>query len=123
MRSWIAHAGDSLQTRVNLDYKELFAEDRLESVGELARDILGFSNREGASSSAGLLTVHKLVGHRTVNFRTARETLGLFLGTRVNFDLDECRVSVQGSKLQRRGYKRAPRAVHHVCFACVAIAG
>src|SRR5436190_8591532 len=81
-----------------LDYKEVFGEDRLESGGELARDILGFSNTEGGILICGVADGSQaVVGHKPINFRTARETLGLFLGTRVNFDMDECQVSVQGN--------------------------
>src|SRR5437016_622900 len=73
-----------------IDYKLLTDFGDMASVAELARDILAFSNSEGGVLVVGVADNSQRVdSHCAVDFRTAREKLGLFLGTRVNFDMDE----------------------------------
>lgn len=81
-----------------IDYKLLVDFDDMASLAELARDILGFSNSEGGVLVLGVDDhLQSVESHVAVNFRTARESLGFFLGTRVNFDMDECTPTVLGS--------------------------
>lgn len=81
-----------------IDYKLStdFGDDT--SVAELARDILGFSNSSGGVLVLGVVDGSGYISsHPAVEFRVARQSLGLFLGTRVNFDMDECNPAVLGS--------------------------
>ncbi|HLW53997.1 MAG TPA: RNA-binding domain-containing protein [Candidatus Angelobacter sp.] len=69
-----------------------------ENVGELARDILGFSNTNGGLLICGVADVDRsIVGHKAVDFQRVRENLGLLLGTRVDFELEQCRLSIRGT--------------------------
>lgn len=68
------------------------------SIAELARDILGFSNSDGGVLVLGVSDdYHRAETHMPVDFRSAREKLGYFLGTRVNFDMDECTPTIMGA--------------------------
>src|SRR5262249_25989570 len=81
-----------------IDYKLSVDFGDIASIAELARDILGFSNSEGGVLVLGVDNgLQSVATHVAVDFRTAREKLGFFLGTRVNFDMDECTPTVSGS--------------------------
>src|SRR5579862_271281 len=81
-----------------IDYKLLVNFGDTASIAELARDILGFSNAEGGVVVLGVADgLKNIESHVAVDFRVARENLGYFLGTRVNFDMDECTPTVLGS--------------------------
>ena len=79
-----------------LDYKRSMDVRQSSAVAELARDILGFSNTDGGLLVLGVSDDKAIVGHEKVDFRSVRDVLGLFIGTRVNFDLEECLVNVFG---------------------------
>lgn len=80
-----------------LDYKQTVAVDWDSSVAEVGRDILGFSNSDGGVLLLGVCDDQSLCGHGKVDFRRLRETLGLFIGTRVDFDIEELTISVAGN--------------------------
>jgi hypothetical protein len=83
-----------------LDYKQAFFAEQTSSVAELARDILAFSNTDGGVLILGVTDENALVGHAKVDFRHLRNALGLFIGTRVDFDLEEIVLSVAGNPLR-----------------------
>lgn len=79
-----------------LDYKQTVATQNSSSVGELGRDILGFSNTDGGVLVIGVADDKTTIGQDKVDFRQLRDALGPFIGTRVDFDLEECSISVAG---------------------------
>jgi predicted HTH transcriptional regulator len=79
-----------------LDYKEVIRLDEKASVAELARDILGFSNSEGGLLIIGVADDRRVLGHDSVDFRGLRNALGVFVGTRVDFDLEEVIATISG---------------------------
>ncbi len=83
-----------------LDYKLSVAVERDSSMAELGRDILAFSNSDGGVLILGVANDRSIVGHDKVDFRCFRDALGLFIGTRVDFDLEEILMSVQGEPLR-----------------------
>jgi len=81
-----------------IDYKLSVDFGDVASIAELARDILGFSNSDGGVLVLGVADgLQSVESHAAVDFRSARESLGYFLGTRVNFDMDECTPNILGS--------------------------
>jgi len=81
-----------------IDYKLRADFGDTASVGELARDILGFSNSQGGLIILGVADGTRSVEtHIPIDSRNARERLGYFLGTRVNFEIDECKPTILGS--------------------------
>jgi hypothetical protein len=79
-----------------LDYKrELHLGDPL-ALAELARDILAFSNTHGGLLVVGVANDGTIVGHPKIDFRRMRDGVGLYSGTRVNFDCEEVSVSAGG---------------------------
>jgi len=83
-----------------LDYKRTVIVEQRDSVAELARDILGFSNTDGGVLIIGVNNDRVAVGHAKLDFRALRDALGPFIGTRVNFDLEECAVSIAGKRCE-----------------------
>jgi hypothetical protein len=83
-----------------LDYKQALFADQPSSVAELGRDILAFSNSEGGVLVLGVTDENVLAGHAKVDFRHLRNALGLYIGTRVDFDLEEIVLSVAGNPLR-----------------------
>ncbi len=79
-----------------LDFKEKVQLSRPESVGELARDILGFSNAEGGVLLLGVADNLSVVGHDRLDPRSARDSLGPYIGTRVDFDIGEITPNIGG---------------------------
>ncbi len=82
-----------------LDYKLAVFIAQTNSVAELARDILAFSNTDGGVLILGVTDLNILVGHGRVDFRHLRYSLGPFIGTRVDFDIEEIILSVAGNPL------------------------
>lgn len=81
-----------------IDYKQSVDFDDWDSVAELSRDILGFSNSTGGVLILGVVDgVRTIESHAPVDFRKGRERLGYFFGTRVDFDMDEFKLTVLGS--------------------------
>jgi len=78
------------------DYKLIIDTERSASVGELARDILGFSNSDGGVLIAGVADDKTAVGHGKIDFMLLRDALGVFIGTRVDFELEEVIVTLKG---------------------------
>jgi hypothetical protein len=78
------------------DYKEIIRVEQISSMAEIARDILAFSNSDGGLLIAGVRDDRMPVGHTPVDFRRVRDALGIFMGTRVDFDLEEVLVTVRG---------------------------
>lgn len=83
-----------------LDYKQCVLPDKENSVAELGRDILAFSNTEGGLLILGVDDDRSIVGHEKVDFRRLRDSLGPFIGTRVDFDLEEVPISISGNPLR-----------------------
>lgn len=82
----------------HIDYKASADFGDAASVAELARDILGFSNAAGGIILLGVTDgTQDVVSHEKIDFRRSRERLGYYLRTRVNFDVDECNLTVLGS--------------------------
>ncbi|MGB6483619.1 MAG: RNA-binding domain-containing protein [Candidatus Acidiferrales bacterium] len=81
-----------------LDYKRTINAGQQSSIAELARDILGFSNTNGGLLIVGVDNDKVAVGHEPVDFRALRDALGPFIGTRVDFDLEECPVTIEGQR-------------------------
>lgn len=81
-----------------LDYKRAIAIGQRNSIAELARDILAFSNTNGGLLIVGVDNDKIVVGHDPVDFRALRDMLGPFMGTRVDFDIEECNVHVADQK-------------------------
>lgn len=84
--------GQHIDYKLNVDFSDAA------SIAELARDILGFSNATGGVIILGVSDGSQEVqSHDAVEVRIARERLGYFMGTRVNFDIDECKLTLLGS--------------------------
>jgi hypothetical protein len=80
-----------------IDFKVMLKLDNAASIAETARDILGFSNKNGGVLIFGVSDGDGVVvGHEALDFRRLRDALGPYIGTRVNFDLDVLSVSVGG---------------------------
>ena len=80
-----------------IDYKLNVWPGNPGSIAELARDILGFSNTNGGLLVMGVADGDgAVVGHEPLDFRQLRDSMGPYIGTRVNFDLEECPVTVGG---------------------------
>ncbi|MGB9404318.1 MAG: RNA-binding domain-containing protein [Candidatus Acidiferrales bacterium] len=82
------------------DFKLAIRVDHAPSLGELARDVLGFSNSEGGLLIIGVADDRTVVGHEAVDFRRLRDGVGGFIGTRVDYDLERVEVSLNG-RIQR----------------------
>jgi predicted HTH transcriptional regulator len=78
------------------DYKETIQVEQVASMAELARDILGFSNTDGGLLIIGVADDKTVIGHAAVDFRRVRDAVGVFIGTRVDFDLEEVLVTIRG---------------------------
>jgi hypothetical protein len=79
-----------------LDFKERLELTRTEGVAELARDILGFSNAEGGILLFGVSDNLRITGHSRLDSRFLRNGLGPYIGTRVDYDVDEFTPTVGG---------------------------
>jgi hypothetical protein len=83
-----------------LDYKREIDVENVSGVAELGRDILAFSNTDGGVLIIGVADDRSVYSHSKVDFRRFRDVLGLFIGTRVDFDLEEISLTIVG-KVQR----------------------
>ncbi len=81
----------------HLDFKEKVDLGSPSSVGELARDILAFSNTEAGVLLVGVRDDGKVVGHNPIDSREIRQAVGIYAGTRVVFSAGACDVKAQGS--------------------------
>ncbi len=79
-----------------IDYKLRINMADQNSVGEIARDILGFSNSQGGILVVGANNERRIEGHDRIDLRRLRNAIGVFGGTRVNFELDDVSVNVAG---------------------------
>jgi hypothetical protein len=79
-----------------VDYKIRVDLSSLSSIAELARDILGFANSDGGLIIFGIDDALRVVGHERLDSRDLRNKIGPFLGTRVDFEVDECSINIGG---------------------------
>lgn len=79
----------TVSERKYLDFKETIDPFRSQAIAELARDVLGFSNTEGGILLLGVANDGRIVGHRRIDPRVVRNNLGPYIGTRVNYEVDE----------------------------------
>jgi hypothetical protein len=82
-----------------LDYKLTIDANSEPALGELARDILGFSNAQGGIVILGVDDTHIAVGLKQIDIRLIRDRLGPFMGTRVTYDMDTFEVRIGGKRL------------------------
>lgn len=82
-----------------LDYKVSLDPDSTASIGEFARDIMGFSNAHGGIVIIGVNNSHFAVGISKFDARTIRDALGPYLGTRVVYDLDTFELRIDGRRV------------------------
>lgn len=88
----------SPQEGLLIDYKLLVSSTDHLSVAELGRDILGFSNTSGGVLLLGVDRERNIVGHGPVDFRALRNVLGAYIGTRVDYDVEEIPLSSEGKQ-------------------------
>lgn len=69
-----------------IDFKEMLIVSSPGDVGELARDILGFSNADGGILLFGVDDSGQIVGTSPLETKILREYLGVYLGTRVEYE-------------------------------------
>jgi Putative DNA-binding domain len=93
------------------DYKETLRIDP-QSVGELAREILGFSNSGGGILIIGVADDKSVVGHGPVDLKMVRDSLGPYLGTRVDFYSEEVSVHSLGRTHSLNCLQRTPTSNH-----------
>jgi hypothetical protein len=83
-----------------LDFKALVSTTDPSGSGEIARDILAFSNTEGGIILGGVDDSGNAIGHEHIDVRKLRQDLGPYLGTRVDYDYSEVAVTVRGRELR-----------------------
>jgi hypothetical protein len=84
-----------------LDYKVSLRASDAACIAEIARDILGFSNADGGILIFGVNNDDReIVGHEKLDAKDLRAKLGLYLGTRVDFDIDECPLHIRARDLR-----------------------
>lgn len=79
-----------------LDYKEKLGLPDERPAGELARDVLAFSNTSGGLLIFGVKDSGEALGHPPIDPRAVREALGPYLGTRVDFEAGNGTATVRG---------------------------
>ena len=94
-----------------LDYKREVRIDSGNSVAEIARDVLAFSNTDGGLLIIGVADNGTVVGHETVDGRRLRDSMGPFIGTRVTFEMDHFPITVRGAS-RRLLALHVPRSVN-----------
>lgn len=79
-----------------VDFKQRvhLTEDR--QVGEIAKDILGFSNAEGGIILAGVSDDGSVVGHDILSPTQIRQSVGIWAGTRLNYEISNQAVTIRG---------------------------
>jgi hypothetical protein len=80
-----------------LDFKEKFHPNRAEAVAELARDVLGFSNADGGVLLLGVTDDLSVIGHERLDPRAVINSLGPYIGTRVDYDIGEITPNIAGA--------------------------
>jgi hypothetical protein len=88
-----------LSEGAHLDYKRGIDHQSEGAIGELARDILAFSNADGGVLLFGVNDAHAAVGISIFEPRILRNLLGPFLGTRVVYELDRLDITIEGRKI------------------------
>src|SRR5579864_9017212 len=83
----------------HLDFKQALYFENNRDLGELGKDILGFSNAEGGLIIAGVDDNGVVVGHDPLDSRKLRESVGPWIGTRVSFEVGNGAVKVEGRSL------------------------
>jgi hypothetical protein len=83
-----------------LDFKVRLDPNDSASAGEIARDILAFSNTEGGLLVGGVDDTRRAVGHTSLDVRQFRQSLGPYLGTRVDYDYSEAGIAVGGREVR-----------------------
>ncbi len=83
-----------------VDFKVRLDATDVGSAGEIARDILAFSNTEGGLLIGGVDDSGRAVGHTSLDVRQLRQSLGPYLGTRVDYDYSEASIGVGGRELR-----------------------
>ena len=79
-----------------LDYKQRLSVEDSRSVAEMGRDVLAFSNTEGGILLLGVDKEKTLIGHAAIDYRRLRGVFGAYIGTRVDYDVEEIPLSVSG---------------------------
>ena len=90
----------SLDEGDHVDYKLTVDPYTSASVGELSRDILGFSNAGGGVILIGVNNNHFACGVRVLDLRRLRDSLGPFVGTRIAYEIDVFNVTISGKTIQ-----------------------
>ncbi len=103
----IAHEENHL-----LDFKRLIELDKQEAIGELARDILAFSNTDGGVILVGVSDNREVLGNEPVNPAYLRQRLGLFLGTRIDYEISNADMCIRGRtvRISTVGIRKADTA-------------
>jgi hypothetical protein len=79
-----------------IDFKEQTPFTAESSVAELVRDVLAFSNGDGGIILIGVTDTRDIVGHTPIDPRFLRERLGLYMGTRLDFETVNIRPVIRG---------------------------
>lgn len=82
---------------LQLDYKREFSLAKDNSVAEIARDVLAFSNSQGGLVVIGVDDNRAIVGHDPIDARKLRDAIGPYIGTRVVFEVITVSLNVQGA--------------------------
>jgi hypothetical protein len=82
-----------------LDYKVELALNE-SGFGELARDIMAFSNSDGGLLLGGVADDGRAIGHVILDVRMLRQGLGPFMGTRIDYDYVSVAVPVAGRQVE-----------------------
>ena len=83
-----------------VDFKVRLDANDSTSAGEIARDVLAFSNTEGGLLVGGVDDSGRAVGHTSLDVRQFRQSLGPYLGTRVDYDYSEASIAVGGREIR-----------------------
>lgn len=79
----------------HIDYKSGLGSD-----GELAKDVLGFANAEGGLLIFGVEDDGRINGHEPIDSKKARAALGPYVGTRVTYEIGNCKVFFRGQEIR-----------------------
>ncbi|MGH9862968.1 MAG: AlbA family DNA-binding domain-containing protein, partial [Candidatus Acidiferrales bacterium] len=80
----------------HIDFKERLDLDKDQSIAELARDIIAFSNTDGGMILVGATDPGKVVGHPAIDSRKLRERLGPYMGTRIDYETANSQPVING---------------------------
>lgn len=79
-----------------IDFKQRCDMSSPQSVQEIARDILGFSNSSGGLLLFGVKDDREILGHNPLEPRGFREAVGRYIGTRLSYRVGSCDVAARG---------------------------